>query len=57
MSQACRHTAIQTQIGHCWQLRLQQIMLHHVQHALQLAEDQHTVLSHYSLCTDIRGAG
>lgn len=57
MAQACGYTAVQTQIGNRWQLRLQQIMLHHVQHALQLAEDQHTVLSHHSLCTDIRGAG
>lgn len=53
MAQACRHAAVQTQISDCWELRLQQIMLDHVQHALQLAEDQHTVLSHHSLCTDV----
>lgn len=37
-------------------MRLEQVMLHYVQHALELTEDQYSVLGHHSLCATVRGA-
>lgn len=50
MAQARRDAAVQPQVGDGGQLGSEQVVLHDVQHALQLAEDEHAVLGHHSLC-------
>lgn len=50
MAQARLHAAIKSQVGDCGQLGLEQVVLHDVQHALQLTEDQHSVRGHHRLC-------
>lgn len=54
MAQASLHAAIQPQVGDRGQQGLQQVVLYDVQHALKLAEDQHTVLGDHRLCTALR---
>lgn len=49
MAQASLHAAVQPQVGDRGQLGLEQVVLHDVQHALQLAEDEHAVLRHHGL--------
>lgn len=57
VAQACRNAAVQSEVRYTGQLWLQQVLLYNVQHTLQLAKDQHTVLSHHSLCATVRGSG
>lgn len=53
MAQACRDAAVQPQVGDGGQFGSEQVVLHDVQHALQLAEDEHAVLAHHSLCGSV----
>lgn len=53
VSEASLNASIQPEVGGCGQLGFEQILLHDVQHALQLAEDQNAVLGHNSLCAAI----
>lgn len=53
VSEAGLNASIQPEVGDCGQLCFEQILLHDVQHALQLAEDQNAVLGHHSLCAAI----
>lgn len=50
MAQARGDAAVQPQVGDGRQFWPEQVVLHDVQHALQLAEDEHAVLGHHSLC-------
>lgn len=50
MAQARRDAAVQPQVADGGQFGSEQVVLHDVQHALQLAEDEHAVLGHHSLC-------
>lgn len=50
MAQASWDAAVQSQVGDGGQLGLEQVVLHDVQHALQLTEDQHSVRGHHRLC-------
>ncbi len=53
VSEAGLNASVQPEVGDCGQLCFEQILLHDVQHALQLTEDQNTVLGHHSLCAAI----
>lgn len=54
VSEAGLNASVQPEVGDGGQLCFEQVMLHDVQHALQLAEDQNAVLGHHSLCAAIR---
>lgn len=47
------HAAVQPQVGDAGQFGFQQVVLHNVQHALQLAEDEHTMLGHHRLSASL----
>lgn len=54
VSEAGLNASVQPEVGDGGQLWFEQVLLHDVQHALQLAEDQNAVLGHHSLCAAIR---
>lgn len=54
VSVAGLNASVQSEVGDGGQLWFQQILLHNIQHALQLTEDENTVLGHHSLCATIR---
>lgn len=54
MTQASLHAAVQSKVGDSGQLGFKQVMLHDVQHALELAEYKHSVLPHHSLGAALR---
>lgn len=56
MAQTSLHAAVQPKVGDRGQLGLQQVVLHDVQHAFELAEDKHAVLRHHRLCAAIGAA-
>lgn len=49
MAQARLHAAVQPQVGDGWQFWFQQVVLHNVQHALQLTENENAMLGHHCL--------
>lgn len=53
---AGRHAAVQPQVGDGGQFGLQQVVLHNVQHALQLTEDENAMLRHHCLCPAFRSS-
>lgn len=56
VAQASLHAAVQPEVGDGGQLGLQQVVLHDVQHAFELAEDEHAVLRHHRLCAALGAA-
>lgn len=56
VAQARGDAAVQPQVGDRGQFGLEQVVLHDVQHALQLAEDEHAVLGHHRLRGPLRSA-
>lgn len=49
MAQASLHAPIQPKVSDRGQLRFEQVVLHNVQHALELAEYEDAVLRHHGL--------
>lgn len=47
MAQAGLHAAVQPQVGDTGQFGFQQVVLHNIQHTLQLTENEHTMLGHH----------
>lgn len=53
MTLAGRHAAVQPQVGDGGQFGFQEVLLHNVQHTLQLTENEDAVLGHDGLCTPL----
>lgn len=53
---AGRHAAVQPQVRDGGQFGFQQVVLHDVQHALELTEDKHSMLGHHRLSAPLRSS-